>query len=76
MFPVEEPALADGIRTQVLELALRDNQQARLMEADGRYMRVPCPAGAEPVNSQLEILQSRIAAAPAKKPTPREAPAG
>ncbi|MGA9119978.1 MAG: polyphosphate kinase 1 [Bacteroidota bacterium] len=75
MFPVEDAAQVDGLRSQILDLALRDNQQARILRADGSYERLAPGPGEQTVNSQLELLQSRIVPAASKKATPREAPA-
>ncbi len=74
MFPIEDPAIAEMVRSQVLETALRDNQHARLLHADGSYRPVVPAAGEEPINSQLLNLRSREAQESAKQPVPREAP--
>jgi polyphosphate kinase len=76
MFPVEDPAHIEAIRCHILELALRDNQQARALLSDGSYARITPRPEEPPVNSQLEMLQSRVVPVLPKKPTPREAPAG
>ena len=74
MFPIEDPAIAESVRNQVLETALRDNQHARLLHADGSYRPVVPATGEEPINSQLLNLRSREAQEGAKQPVPREAP--
>ncbi|MEM7049946.1 MAG: polyphosphate kinase 1 [Acidobacteriota bacterium] len=40
LFPVSDPALRDPLRDEILFLHLRDNQQARLLEASGTYQRL------------------------------------
>lgn len=72
MFPIEDPVWAETIRCQVLSLALRDNQQARLLKGDGSYARLAPGPGEESVNSQLLGIQSRILNVIARKPVPRE----
>ncbi len=59
MFPVEDPFLAEGIRNEVLESALRDSVRARVLQADGTYLRAMSPAGDAGVDSQAMILRNR-----------------
>ena len=74
MFPIDDPALAETVRCQVLDLALRDNRQARLLEPDGTYVRIRPSDGEEAVDSQKLILGSRQLAVTAKKPVQRDVP--
>ena len=76
MFPIEDAAIAEIIKSQVLEMALRDNQHARMLQSDGSYRCVVTGSGEKPVDSQNLILLSRIAQESAKQPTPREPPQG
>ncbi len=73
VFPVEDPALTSTIMKEVLVTALADRSRARILGPDGGYTR-PEPAAAERPDSQQTILRSRIRAAAAKPPVPREAP--
>ena len=72
MFPINDLALAETIRCQILDLALSDNQQSRELEGDGSYGRITPGPGEELVNSQAHLIQSRLLAVSAKKPVPRE----
>ncbi len=81
MFPIEDPFLAEGIKHEVLDTALRDNLQARVLTAEGVYRRPAPPDGEERVDSQAFVLQGRAAqqarrGEPKKeqRPVPREAP--
>ena len=74
MFPIEDAGIAETIRSQVLDTALRDNQHARLLQADGSYRSIVPAAGEEQISSQSIILLSRVAQETAKQPVPREAP--
>jgi polyphosphate kinase len=56
LFPVEEPRLIRRLRDQVLSTYLADNVKARLMQADGSYVRVKPEAVAPPLNSQLRLI--------------------
>src|SRR6185369_14768992 len=40
LFPIEDPALLRHIRDDLLEAYIRDNVRARVLQPDGRYMRV------------------------------------
>ena len=74
MFPVEDPAIAEIIKSQVLETGLQDNQHARLLHPDGRYHPIVPAAGEPQVNSQNMNLLLRVAQENIKQPVPREAP--
>ena len=47
LFPVEDPRLIRRLRDQVLSIYLADNVKARLMQADGSYVRMRPQDGAE-----------------------------
>ncbi|MEK9136052.1 MAG: polyphosphate kinase 1, partial [Bacteroidota bacterium] len=56
IFPIEDPTWRETIKKEVLDLALRDNVRARILQADGSYTRV------QPVNSEppVELQQSTV----------------
>ncbi|HOV48131.1 MAG TPA: polyphosphate kinase 1 [Anaerolineae bacterium] len=59
LFPIEDPALRARLRDHVLFIHLRDNVQARQLQADGSYVRL-APAEGEPeINSQQWMLEHR-----------------
>jgi polyphosphate kinase len=58
LFPIERPGLKTYLRHTVLETYLRDNTTARVLQSDGRYIRL-VPGDAPPVNAQLEFMQLR-----------------
>ena len=60
LFPVLDQRLVAHIRTDILDLYLRDTVKARIMKSDGTYGRA---TGSEHVDAQLELLQLRPAAA-------------
>lgn len=55
LFPLEDPRLIAQVRDDILGSALADTVKARELGEDGRYRRVPTPAGAEPFNSQERL---------------------
>lgn len=55
MFPVESPRLHRHLREVVLEAYLRDNTQARLLQADGSYVRLT-PGDSPAVSAQHQFL--------------------
>ncbi len=55
LFPIKDAKLLRHLRDDVLELYLRDNVQARELQADGTYVRVSSE-GALPVNAQLTLM--------------------
>jgi len=57
LFPVLDPRLVAHIRTDILDLYLRDTAKARIMNADGTYHRAE--TAGEPVDSQSEFLRLR-----------------
>lgn len=74
MFPVENPTLAEEIRREVLEIALRDNVAARILQPDGQYVRLTPGPGVEALESQRLIIQERINRAHATRAIPRDSP--
>ncbi|WP_139851257.1 polyphosphate kinase 1 [Acinetobacter pullicarnis] len=54
-FPVEDPALKKRIYHQGLLTYLKDNQQAWLLQGDGRWIRAELAEGEKPHNAQKEL---------------------
>jgi len=73
MFPVEDRAMAEAVRREALDTALRDTVRARRLQPDGSYRRTE-PDGGEPVDSQAIPILSRSAEPVPPRVTPREAP--
>jgi polyphosphate kinase len=58
VFPIDDPALARRLRDEILAGYLADNVKARLLQADGRYVRAPKGGAAFSVQDHLmEISQ-------------------
>jgi polyphosphate kinase len=60
LFPVENKALRDRLRREVIEPLDRDNCRVYEMGADARYSRHQPPAGAEPVDAQVVARQAAL----------------
>ena len=56
LFPVDDPALRNAIRDDILFLHLRDTVKARRLYPDGTYRRVIPAEGETPLNSQEWLL--------------------
>nr|BAL58025.1 polyphosphate kinase [uncultured Chloroflexota bacterium] len=54
LFPIEDPALKEEL-IEILEISLADNVQARILRADGSYVRLT-PGDAPPRDSQAEFM--------------------
>ena len=54
LFPVYDPALAERLRDEILAAYLKDNVKARLLQADGKYVRAPRTG--EPFNAQEHLM--------------------
>ncbi|HEX5164932.1 MAG TPA: polyphosphate kinase 1, partial [Thermomicrobiales bacterium] len=52
LFPVEDARIRGWLRDGILELQLRDNVRARLLQRDGSYVRLTPKDGQEPIDSQ------------------------
>jgi polyphosphate kinase len=61
LFPVEDRRLVRHLRDHVLEIYLRDNVKARLMQADGSYQRRTRKLEEEEISSQEGLLSRRRA---------------
>jgi polyphosphate kinase len=57
VFPVTAPELVRRIRRRVLDVYLKDNQKARLMDAEGHYHRARRSARSRPVSCQEALLE-------------------
>ena len=74
MFPIDDVVLAKQVFQETLEGALKDNVGARILRADGSYIRC-VPVNNEPaVESQKIIAQSRLRNTQQLKHAPREFP--
>ncbi|CAE7948161.1 ppk [Symbiodinium sp. KB8] len=56
-FPILDPELKARVRSEVLEVSLRDNQKARRVLHDGTYERIEPQEGEAPLRSQIALLQ-------------------
>jgi polyphosphate kinase len=52
MFPIEDSRLKDRVTRELLQVILNDNVKARVLKADGCYVRASPDGSAEPVRSQ------------------------
>jgi polyphosphate kinase len=59
IFPVEDDRMIRHIRDDILEIYLRDNQKARLMQPDGSYLRLEPADGQVLINTQEHLLLQR-----------------
>jgi len=55
-FPIENRKLHERIVREALNLYLRDNTQAWVLDADGLYTRLT-PEGSEPVSAQVSLIK-------------------
>ncbi|MDQ6630150.1 MAG: polyphosphate kinase 1 [Verrucomicrobiota bacterium] len=56
IFPIEDGNLRDRIRSEILEIPLRDNTKARFLNADGTYSRPGLKRGQPARRSQREFI--------------------
>jgi len=57
MFPVEDPALIERLRKEILDSCLRDNVKARLMQPDGTYLLASRTEGGVHLDSQASLVE-------------------
>jgi polyphosphate kinase len=57
MVPINDAALAQRIRRGILDAYLADTADARVLRADGQYVRLHPRAGAAPMSCQRALLQ-------------------
>lgn len=74
MFPIEDEAMINMIKKEVLETALADTSRARELQPDGSYRRVQLREGEVQVDSQQTIMLARVKGAETRRPIPRESP--
>ena len=55
-FPIENRKLQERVVREALNACLKDNTQAWVLDADGRYTRL-APAGTEPFSAQAQLLK-------------------
>ncbi len=63
LFPIEDPRIRSWLRDGILELQLRDNVRARVLQRDGTYVRLTPKDGQEAIDSQLVHLNFEPSAA-------------
>jgi polyphosphate kinase len=73
MFPVEDPAWLDKIRSELLDVGLQDNVRARSLHADATYTYVA--SNGEPLDSQTQLLLTRTSQPNPRQGFPRDTPA-
>ncbi len=59
LFPIENPVLRTRLREHVIAVHLRDNVQARQLQADGSYVRLTPKEGQPEMHSQQWMLEHR-----------------
>jgi polyphosphate kinase len=57
LFPVEDPRLRQAIVTDILQMHLQDNVQARRLQSDGSYERLSAPPDTAGLDSQAWLVQ-------------------
>ncbi len=55
LFPIEDPKLKQEL-IETLEISLADNVHARLLRADGSYIRLAPEPNEQPRDSQAEFM--------------------
>ncbi|MBM3881568.1 MAG: polyphosphate kinase 1 [Verrucomicrobia bacterium] len=63
VFPLVDGQVRERVVSEVLGLALADNLKARLLQADGGYVRAGVEPGQSPRESQSEFMARALAAA-------------
>jgi len=56
LFPITDAPILATIRDDILFRHLNDNTQSRLLLPSGEYERLAVPDGAQPLDSQVELL--------------------
>jgi len=57
VFPVEDGRVRDRILRELESVLLADNVKARVLRADGSYVRLRAPRGTPPIESQAELIR-------------------
>jgi polyphosphate kinase len=63
VFPIEDPEIRRQLIHGVLEVELRDNEDARVLQADGTYARPPRAPGEAPFSAQKHFMEAATRAA-------------
>ena len=58
VFPIESAEDVRYMRDQMLEIYLKDNTRARLMQADGTYARLQSPSEEKAIDVQKSLMNS------------------
>lgn len=74
MFPLEDKGIAAEVRAEVLDTALEDTVSARILQSDGRYVRLVPQDGEEQRESQRIILGRRSSKERPLRAVPRDNP--
>jgi polyphosphate kinase len=72
VFPIEDGNLRDRVKRELLDTVLADNVKARMLQADGTYVRVTPKRGAKAVRSQAEFVRMASPGTAAKSRTNKE----
>jgi polyphosphate kinase len=73
MFPVEDPAWLEKIRSELLDVSLQDNVRARALHADATYTYIA--SSEQPFDSQAQLLLTRSLQPNPRQGFPRDTPA-
>jgi len=60
LFPIEDASIKDHIIHNILELYLKDNVKARIMNKDGKYSYVRPEEKSKRINSQIALLPRKF----------------
>ncbi|HEY9188416.1 MAG TPA: polyphosphate kinase 1 [Ignavibacteria bacterium] len=60
LFPIEDTSIKDHIIHNILELYLKDNVKARIMNKDGKYSYVKPEEKSKRINSQIALLPRKF----------------
>jgi polyphosphate kinase len=60
LFPIEDTSIKDHIIHNILELYLKDNVKARIMNKDGKYSYVRPEEKSKRINSQIALLPRKF----------------
>ena len=74
MFPVDDPAWLEKIRSEVLDAALQDNVRARALHPDAAYTYTLPQTDEEPFDSQARLLLTRSSQPNPRQGFPRDTP--
>jgi polyphosphate kinase len=69
VFPIEDPELRRRIIEDILQIELRDNEDARELQPDGSYMTPVRPEGEEPFRAQKYFMAAAMLRTTTKDPS-------